>query len=163
MQHQHQGPLQPSVVSLGWRCGSWALGCPITLRPRACLSSTTASLSFSHPGLGSVVPVGPSVHTSQSSLHSGRKPRSAGPAPTQHIHSYMKKHGSLFYFSPQIDHLQVAGRDSTSRSIFGRISFSLYPFPELSDRKSPAQQNLLTPKVCFMCTETPGATRCSMH
>lgn len=42
------------------------------------------------------------------------------------------------------DHLLGAGKDPISRSIFGRISFLVYPFPEFNDRKTPAQQNPLT-------------------
>lgn len=85
-------------------------------------------------GLGSVVLVGPSVHIQFSltslSFHLGRKPLSAGPALTQYTHSYMKMHGSPFQLSAQLDHLQVAGKDPTFKSIFGRISFSTYPLSQ---------------------------------
>lgn len=47
------------------------------------------------------------------------------------VHTFIpKRHGSLFQLLAQMDHLQVAGRNPTFKSIFGRISFSTYPLSQ---------------------------------
>lgn len=70
----------------------------------------------------------------------------------------MQRHGSLLQLSAQTDHLQVAERDPTLKSIFWKdIFLNVSSFPEFYDRKIPAQQNPLTVNgLCDMRTDAQG-------
>lgn len=145
--HQAQEPLQLSVHSP--RVEMWLLprllAVVLLSTPEpVCPYPLPASEPLT-PGLGSVVLGGLSVHIQFSltslSSHLGRTPLSAGPALTQETHSYLQRHRPLCQLSARTDHLQVAGRDSTFKSISGRISFSAYPLSHsrVTEKSQPSR------------------------
>lgn len=127
------------------RCSSWALGCPITLHPTACPPPLPASgLLTPRPwqcGAGwaictHILKFSPSQLLLRQEVMVCR-------ACSDPVHTSIHGEAWVSLLPLPTDHLLVVGKDPISRNIFGRISFSVYPFPELNDRKISAQQNPL--------------------
>lgn len=146
------GPGTFAAVCIPW-VEMWLLGCCITSTPEPVCPHPLPTSELLEPGLGSVVELYVHIQFSHFS-----QPRSTGSALTQYTHSYMQRHGSLLQLSAQTDHLQVAERDPTLKSIFWKnIFLNVSSFPEFYDRKIPAQQNPLTVKgLCDMRMDAQG-------